>query len=141
MFNRLPRNPKRLPSMPVQERRDFPETYGLYFVVAKRKVQYIGLTTDSFRDRWCNWGGHHQLDAALRMNARVHFLELRCNPTKLDELETAAIRRWWPPLNTAKKSKRFKPHGHPHRLPSRWKEWLWPSLAALAALAIIALRG
>ena len=132
---KLPKDPRRLPSLPVAERDKFPTQKGLYWGIADNEVLYIGMTADpdGFRDRWKN---HDQFPKLAAANARVYFWSLGLSARQIGELETAAIRRWWPPLNKAKKSRRFRPSGHPHKLTPRWREWLWPALAALLALAI-----
>jgi len=137
-MRKLPKDPRRLPSLPVTHRDQFPVKKGLYWGIAEDEILYIGMTADpdGFRDRWKN---HDQFPLLAAANAKVHFWSLDLSAKQIGELETAAIRRWWPPLNKAKKSKRFKPHGQPHRLPPRYRQWLLPALAALAALLIIAL--
>lgn len=137
--SKLPKDPRVLDSMPVTDRANFPTTQGLYWGIAGNEVLYTGMTLDpdGFRDRWRS---HEQYAKLAKVNARIHFLPLNPRKCDINTLETEAIRRWWPPWNKAKKAKRYKPKGQPHKLPRRLPEWVYVWLA-IALIGIILILG
>lgn len=128
---KLPSDPRKLRHMPASQHKNFPTSQGMYWMMKGRDILYIGITQDDggFRDRWSDWGGHKQLEAGLKVGADVYFWPVNTSQQRLNQLETEAIRRWWPPLNKAKKAKKYKPKGQPHRLPRRLPEWAYVWLA------------
>jgi hypothetical protein len=87
-----------LPSRQATDFAKFPaDRGGVYFVRGPLgRVLYVGITTQSFRQRWAN---HHRLGQAIAAGAVVHFWALDCSESRLRALERRAIARYKPPWN------------------------------------------
>jgi hypothetical protein len=86
-----------LPSLPLDERRDLPDTAGIYFVMAGDTVLYVDQSVN-LRQRWV---AHHRL-AQLNEHGGCHIAWMQVNDARLlDELERACVAHLSPLLNQA----------------------------------------
>jgi excinuclease UvrABC nuclease subunit len=89
------------PSVDLFSRYRLPASGGLYFVLERETILYIGKTV-SFRQRW---QGHHRLsDVAQHERARIHYLSTDHKVTAwaLTILELWCIARFKPRYNNAR---------------------------------------
>jgi hypothetical protein len=84
-----------LPSLPLDERRDLPDTPAIYVVMAGDTVLYVGQSVN-LRQRWL---AHHRF-AQLneRGGCRIAWMQVE-DASLLDELERACIAHFHPVLN------------------------------------------
>jgi hypothetical protein len=89
---------KALPSVPFSDRKSFPDSKGVYFVVDGDEIVYIGMTAASFRDRWA---GHHRLqDIEESCKApMVFFLSVRLPSDRILDVERSLILAHSPRMN------------------------------------------
>lgn len=88
--------PSGLPSLPLADRRDLPDTAAIYFVLAGDAVLYIGQST-SLRQRWV---AHHRLKQLnQRGGCRIAWMTVD-DAGLLGELERACIAHFSPMLNS-----------------------------------------
>ena len=89
------------PSVDLFSRYRLPASGGLYFVLERDAILYIGKTV-SFRQRW---QGHHRLsDVAQHERARIHYLstDYKMSADTLAVLELWCIARFKPRYNNAR---------------------------------------
>jgi len=87
--------PSALPSLPLDERYDLPDTAAIYFVLADNTVLYIGQSIN-VRQRWA---AHHRLKQLNeRDGCRIAWMTVD-DAGLLDELERACIAHFQPMLN------------------------------------------
>jgi len=88
-------NPTALPSLPLDERRELPDTAAIYFVLAGDTVLYIGQSVN-VRQRWL---AHHRL-AQLNEHGGCRIAWMTVDGVSLlNELEQACIAHFQPALN------------------------------------------
>lgn len=93
-------NPWNLPSCALSEIGSLPSCRGIYFVIGKSDVYYIGKTSVSFKARW---DAHHRLkDLVDISDARIAWLELSLSNDDLVLIESELIDAYRPPLNKGK---------------------------------------
>jgi predicted GIY-YIG superfamily endonuclease len=83
-----------LPSVAFSERDKLPDTWGVYFVMAERRLLYIG-SAQNIRARWVNH--HHIKKAAAEGATKIAWLQVR--RIELWEVEKFAIVENKPLLN------------------------------------------
>jgi hypothetical protein len=84
-----------LPSLPLEERRDLPDTAAIYFVLAADTVLYIGQSVN-VRQRWL---AHHRLAQLNEYGGcRIAWMTVD-DASLLDDLERACIAHFNPLLN------------------------------------------
>jgi DNA-binding Xre family transcriptional regulator len=85
-----------LPSVLLADRKQLPQTAGIYFAIdGDGVVQYIGQSTN-LRQRWLN---HHRKSALDGIsNVQIAWIEVS-EPSLLREIEEALIEYFNPPLN------------------------------------------
>jgi hypothetical protein len=87
-----------LPSVPFRERKSFPSTKGVYFVLDGDEVVYIGMTGETFAKRWKTH--HRSKDIETSCNSpEIFFLSLDIAGEELFGVEKAFIREHSPRLN------------------------------------------
>ncbi len=87
--------PSALPSLPLNERRDLPDTAAIYFVLAGNAVLYIGQSV-SLQQRWL---AHHRFAQLNEYeNCRIAWMQVD-DASLLDGLEQACIAYFSPVLN------------------------------------------
>jgi len=96
--------PSELPSLPLEGRRDLPDTAAIYFVLAGDTVLYVGQSVN-VRQRWA---AHHRLAQLNRRGGcRIAWITVD-DAGLLDELERACVAHFEPILNdTRDGSNRF----------------------------------
>jgi hypothetical protein len=126
MTSAMPRPPILwlLPSKPAHQYQKFPAYGGgLYYVRSQfGRVLYVGMTSQSFRDRWAD---HHRLGQAIAANADVSFWYLPdCSARQLLEIEHSEIQRLNPSWNGT---------------PAPWPAplWIWDLLGAIRSLPVL----
>lgn len=87
-------DPFTLPSVPIEELNNLPETSGIYFVLAEGQVLYIGQST-GIRQRW---QAHHKTQE-LGSYSQVRIAWLEAEYGELTEIEKAYIEQFKPSLN------------------------------------------
>ncbi|MEM8612139.1 MAG: GIY-YIG nuclease family protein [Cyanobacteria bacterium P01_H01_bin.105] len=92
-------HPNRWTSVRLEERTKLPQTSGVYAVINRRKIYYIGFSTNLNR-RW-RGKGHHRFAQADRLRRpSLHYLPLPKQHAKT--LEKVLIARYSPPWNYSK---------------------------------------
>jgi excinuclease UvrABC nuclease subunit len=85
-------DPLQLPSVGMTDRKQLPQIPCIYFAIdIYDQIQYIGRSVNP-RQRWQN---HHR--QAQLIGCRIAYME--CDKALLDEVETALIEWFNPPLN------------------------------------------
>jgi hypothetical protein len=89
-----------LPNLKLSDRKELPECSGIYFVISRDLVLYVGLATN-IRTRWQN---HHRLPQLQAVNKRneVNLFWLSCDRHQLNDLEGQYIQYYCPVLNQTK---------------------------------------
>jgi GIY-YIG catalytic domain len=89
-----------LPNLKLSDRKELPECSGIYFVISRDLVLYVGLATN-IRNRWQN---HHRLPQLQAVNKRneVNLFWLSCTQHQLNDLERQYIEYYCPVLNQTK---------------------------------------
>ena len=83
----------------LEERSRLPKKSGVYAVINRRKIYYIGVSIN-LNQRW-RGGGHHRFAQAAKLRrARLHYLLLPKEQARA--LEKALIARYSPPWNYSK---------------------------------------
>lgn len=93
------RHPRRWASVRLEERNKLPPKSGVYAVVKRGKIYYIGVSTNLNR-RWCGKGHHRFLQAYRLGHPSVHYLLLPSKQAK--EFEKILISEYRPPWNYSK---------------------------------------
>lgn len=90
----------KLPNAKLSDRQRLPECAGIYFVISRDLVLYVGLATN-LRNRWQN---HHRLPQLQAVNKRneVYLFWLTCTQNQLNDLERQYIEHYCPVLNQTK---------------------------------------
>jgi len=85
-----------LPSLPIEQRKNLPNTSGVYFVIdSSGNVLYIGRSSN-FQQRWIK---HHKSDELQKLtNISLTWIEVS-ETSSLPEIEAALIEWFNPPLN------------------------------------------
>jgi hypothetical protein len=89
-----------LPSVPFRERKLFPSTKGVYFVLDGDEIVYIGMTSGEFKRRW---QGHHRtgdIDDGC-ISPRIFFLSLDMTERQIMDVEKALVIALSPRLNSS----------------------------------------
>ncbi|MEL6229556.1 MAG: GIY-YIG nuclease family protein [Cyanobacteria bacterium J06627_3] len=92
-------HPRRWASVRLEERNKLPPKSGVYAVVKRGKIYYIGVSTNLNR-RWCGKGHHRFLQAYRLGHPSVHYLLLPNKQAK--EFEKILISEYRPPWNYSK---------------------------------------
>ena len=92
-------HPRRWASVLLEERNKLPPKSGVYAVVKRGKIYYIGVSTNLNR-RWCGKGHHRFLQADRLRRPRVHYLLLPNQQAK--DFEKTLIAEYSPPWNYSK---------------------------------------
>jgi hypothetical protein len=89
-------NPLTLPSVPLENRKQLPETPSIYFAIdSLGTIQYIGRSKN-LKQRWA--GHHHFSDLNKIGGVKIAWLEVS-DESLLDSIEEALIGYFEPPLN------------------------------------------
>jgi hypothetical protein len=92
MLNPATIDPLSLPSVPVADRKQLPTVPCVYFAIdSTDAIQYIGRSVNP-RKRWQNHHRHAQV-----IGCRIAYMQ--CDGALLDEVETALIEWFAPPMN------------------------------------------
>ncbi|EKQ70352.1 GIY-YIG domain-containing protein, putative endonuclease [Leptolyngbyaceae cyanobacterium JSC-12] len=83
-----------LPKVAVSNRSNLPEVAGVYFVLGRTEILYIGMSTN-IKDRWRR---HHKLEFLVDKRD-VHIAWLEASTNGLRELENKLINKYDPILN------------------------------------------
>ncbi len=87
--------PSALPSLPLNERRDLPDTAAIYFVLTGTAVLYIGQSVSL----WQRWLAHHRLSQLNEYGCcRIAWMQVD-DVSLLDGIERACIAHFNPLLN------------------------------------------
>lgn len=92
-------HPRRWASVLLEERNKLPPKSGVYAVVKRGKIYYIGVSTNLNR-RWCGKGHHRFLQAYRLGHPSVHYLLLPSKQAK--DFEKILISKYSPPWNYSK---------------------------------------
>ena len=98
-------HPRRWASVLLEERNRLPTKSGVYAVIKRGKIYYIGVSTNLNR-RWCGKGHHRFLQAYRLGRPRVHYLLLPRKQAK--EFEKLLISEYSPLWNYSKVPARHK---------------------------------
>ena len=91
---------KALPSVPFSDRKSFPDSKGVYFVVDGEEAVYIGMTGGDFRTRWSTHHRFKDIEASCN-TPEIFFLSLDLTDKEILDIEIALIRAHAPRLNGA----------------------------------------
>lgn len=123
-------SPDTLPNLPLEQKNEFPLLRGIYFVFKENALLYIGKADQSFRQRWKH---HHRLEQLTEIKGtRVFFLALDCRPSKLEQLEKRAIKKFSPQLNGRKLTTSASVDSELKRFSVRLPSWHYKRLIWLA---------
>lgn len=89
-------HPSRWASVRLDDRRRLPQTSGVYAVIKRKKIYYIGFSSNLNR-RWCGKGHHRFAQADQLGQPSLHYLPLPQQDARA--LEKILISQYSPPWN------------------------------------------
>ncbi|ESA32221.1 excinuclease abc c subunit domain-containing protein [Leptolyngbya sp. Heron Island J] len=92
-------HPSRWVSVPLDDRRQLPQKPGVYAVIKRKKIYYIGVSINLNR-RWQGKGHHRFAQAEKLGRSRLHYVLLPKHDAKT--LEKQLITQYSPPWNYSK---------------------------------------
>lgn len=120
VYMRKAYHPRRWASVSLEERGSLPRKSGVYAVVSRRKIYYVGVSIN-LNQRW-RGKGHHRFNQASQLRrASLHYFLLPKQEAR--SLEKALIMKYAPPWNYSKVPGE-------HRVP-RWRRGLMVATGAL----------
>ena len=96
---RVRHHPSRWASVPLEDRRQLPQKPGVYAVIKRKKIYYIGVSINLNR-RWQGKSHHRFAQAEKLGHSRLHYVLLPKHDAKT--LEKQLIAQYSPPWNYSK---------------------------------------